>query len=142
LFEVGQPGAELLDQRVEQPRVEHGRRVAGRAATDPGDAQVGLGRGRLAEVLDRPQAAAGRVEERDQVGDDQVVAEQHAVAVRGDRAELAQVPHQWSQVLRPAQAQTPPPPPPAAAATGRCSSSRPLVGHARHQTLTRERAQV
>lgn len=74
---------ELLGfDRLQQRGVCHTMKIGKRALAQPTHREMPLGLPRLTEVFDQPQTAQGRIKERQQVGDDHVIQEHLAIAVR------------------------------------------------------------
>ena len=98
--EVGQAGAQVLDQRQEQFGIQDAIGIRERAAAQALDREVILHPLRGRGVLEGSQAAQDGVEERQQVGGEQVVVMEPAVGVDVGLAQLAEVFVEQREIVR------------------------------------------
>jgi hypothetical protein len=101
LAQVGQAGAEVVDQRPQQVGVEQRVGVRQRAAADRLDVQEAVDARQPAGVLDAAERPQRGVEERQQVGDDDRVVAEDAVGVVVGVAEAVEEPLQGADVVAP-----------------------------------------
>jgi hypothetical protein len=98
--QVGQPGAQVGDHRLEQPGIQAGVGVGERGPAGPLDLKAIAYPRALAGVVQAPQAAQGRVEESQQEQREEVVVMQDAVGVGAGLAQALAVLGEGREVLR------------------------------------------
>jgi hypothetical protein len=91
--------AEMVEDRLQAGVVGQLVEVGEGALAEPGDREVFLGLSGLAEILDGPEAAQRRVEEGEEVSDEDVVEEEVPIAVRVPFPELVDEPLEGVEVL-------------------------------------------